>query len=253
MPVVLREDHQEWLEIAFFNPSPYEKSGPAWPIRIGRNTAKPNYHIGPRTAPFCYLLIVLEGEGVFRQDGREHALGAGDLFALFPEVTHEYAANPDNPLRKIFLALDGRRGAELLARGGLTREQPHRRAGATEELIRSMEQFLEEAGGEQSDRAARMLLRGDGPAPQRGSAGSSRPRPPQRRLGPAAIYRPSLRGRHHRRRGGGLCRHRPDAFLQAVPPGVWHDAHPIYHRSSKWPRRFDCLESPATPFGDRSL
>ena len=153
MPIVFREDHHEWLEISFFNPSPYEKSGPAWPIRIGKNTAKPNYHIGPRTTPFCYLLIVMEGEGVFRQDGREHALGAGDLFALFPEVTHEYAANPDKPLRKIFLALDGRRGAELLARGGLTREHSHRQAGATEELIRSMERFLADAGGEQSDLA----------------------------------------------------------------------------------------------------
>lgn len=58
----MREDHHEYLEIYFFTPSEFEKSGAAWPIRLGHNIAKPNYHIGPRTSPYYYLLFVLEGQ-----------------------------------------------------------------------------------------------------------------------------------------------------------------------------------------------
>lgn len=58
----MKEDHHEFLDIIFFTPSEFEKAGGAWPIRIGRNIAKTNYHIGPRTTPYHYLLIVLEGK-----------------------------------------------------------------------------------------------------------------------------------------------------------------------------------------------
>lgn len=58
----MKEDHHEFLDIIFFTPSEFEKAGGAWPIRIGRNIAKTNYHIGPRTTPYYYLLFVLEGK-----------------------------------------------------------------------------------------------------------------------------------------------------------------------------------------------
>lgn len=58
----MKEDHHEFLELIFFTPSEFEKAGGAWPIRIGRNIAKTNYHIGPRTTPYYYLLFVLEGK-----------------------------------------------------------------------------------------------------------------------------------------------------------------------------------------------
>lgn len=58
----MKEDHHEFLDIIFFTPSEFEKAGGAWPIRIGRNIVKTNYHIGPRTTPYHYLLFVLEGK-----------------------------------------------------------------------------------------------------------------------------------------------------------------------------------------------
>lgn len=59
----MKEDHHEFLDILFFTPSEFEKASGAWPLRIGRNIAKSNYHIGPRTTPYHYLLFVLEGKG----------------------------------------------------------------------------------------------------------------------------------------------------------------------------------------------
>ncbi|NQX65251.1 AraC family transcriptional regulator [Paenibacillus alba] len=121
----MREDHHEFLEIYYFTPSDFEKSGSAWPIRLGYNMAKSNYHIGPRTTPYYYLIFVLEGEGTFQQNNQTFALGQHDMFCLFPQVTHEYMSDAHNPLRKIFVAFDGKQSLQLLERIGLNPHTPH--------------------------------------------------------------------------------------------------------------------------------
>ncbi|MCZ8521700.1 MULTISPECIES: AraC family transcriptional regulator [Paenibacillus] len=142
----LREDHHEFLEIYHFTPSDYEKSGAAWPLRIGYNEAKPNYHIGPRTTPYYYLLVVLEGRGTFHQNGQSYALRPGDLFCLFPQITHEYYTVPEEPLRKIFFAFDGKGAPSLLARLGLHEEQPHSAGAADKEAVKLLRSFLDLSG-----------------------------------------------------------------------------------------------------------
>lgn len=59
------EYDQEWLTIYPLQPTDYEKQHGIWPLRIGANIAKSNYHIGPRVTQYYYLLCVLEGEGTF--------------------------------------------------------------------------------------------------------------------------------------------------------------------------------------------
>lgn len=142
-----KEDPNEYLRIHFFTPSEYEKSGPAWPIRLGSNLAKPDYHIGPRTTAYYYLLLVLGGRGTFVQNGRTYPLAAGDLYCLFPQVTHEYWTEPTAPLRKIFLAFDGKMALELLRRVGLTPQRPHLPALHAEQAAADMIAFLEKTAG----------------------------------------------------------------------------------------------------------
>ncbi|MFC4101486.1 helix-turn-helix transcriptional regulator [Paenibacillus xanthanilyticus] len=137
----MREDHHEWLDIHFLTPTEFEKAGAAWPIRIGTNIAKPNYRIGPRVSPYYYLMLVLEGEGEFRQSGGAYSLRSGDLFCLFPHVTHEYWTNPRNRLRKLFFAFDGKGSRSLLARAGLTPQRPHAAGGATAEAVEAAEEL----------------------------------------------------------------------------------------------------------------
>ncbi|TYP79162.1 helix-turn-helix transcriptional regulator [Paenibacillus methanolicus] len=146
----MREDHHEWLDIHFLTPTEFEKAGAAWPIRIGMNIAKPHYHIGPRISPYYYLIFVLEGEGEFRQSGGEYLLAAGDLFCLFPQVTHEYWTNPLKRLRKLFFAFEGKGALSLLARAGLTPQRPHASGGATNEasaLAEELRRLAAESGG----------------------------------------------------------------------------------------------------------
>ncbi|WP_426445926.1 AraC family transcriptional regulator [Paenibacillus sp. S-38] len=163
----LREDHHEFLEIYHFTPTDYEKSGPAWPIRIGYNEAKPNYHIGPRTTPYYYLLTVLDGRGTFHQGGQTYPLRPGDLFCLFPQVTHEYYTVAEEPLRKVFFAFDGAGARSLLARLGLQEERPYAAGAAVKDAVKLLWTFLDRSargaslpGGRMTDLARLHYLHG---------------------------------------------------------------------------------------------
>ncbi|AJY75134.1 AraC family transcriptional regulator [Paenibacillus beijingensis] len=163
MDQTMREDHHEYLDIHYFTPTDYEKAGPAWPIRLGHNIAKPNYHIGPRTTAYYYLMFVLEGEGTFIQNGQTFKLGQNDMFCLFPQVTHEYFTAQDRPLRKIFVAFDGKKALDLLEAVGLTSRSPHRSGILSAEAIQLMWGFFNyvvHTGGNDNDfgRLARFLL-----------------------------------------------------------------------------------------------
>ncbi len=140
----MREHDHEWLEIHYFSPSEFEKSGPAWPIRLGSNIAKPHYRIGPIIAPYYYLVMVLDGAGLFHQGGRSFPLRKNDLFGLFPQARHEYVTDPAQPLRKAFFAFDGPQAGQLLERVGLTPEVPHIAGGATSEGAAWMERFFKQ-------------------------------------------------------------------------------------------------------------
>ena len=146
-----KEDHHEHLRVHFFTPSTYEKSSPAWPIRLGSNLAKSNYHIGPRTTAYYYLIIVLEGRGTFVQNDQRYDLAEGDLYCLFPQVTHEYWTDPDAPLHKMFLAFDGKMALELLKRIGLTPQRPHLSSIDIQEAVAVMRSFLEKTSADSAE------------------------------------------------------------------------------------------------------
>ncbi|WP_454192335.1 AraC family transcriptional regulator [Paenibacillus sp. Marseille-Q7038] len=147
----MKEDYHEFLEIHFFNPSVYEKASAAWPIRLGANQAKPGYHIGPRVTPYYYLMMVLDGEGTFIQNGEIYQLHPGDLFCLFPQVTHEYYTSEASNLRKIFVAFDGKQALSLLERIGLSSARPYLRKSVREETVHVMEEWFQSCYNEQKD------------------------------------------------------------------------------------------------------
>ncbi|MDO7908029.1 AraC family transcriptional regulator [Paenibacillus sp. JX-17] len=141
----VQEDHHEELELYLFTPGELEAASPAHPLRIGHNRAKPNYHIGPRTTIYYYLMFVIEGRGRFEQNGGTYDLRANDIFCLFPGMTHEYATDPEHRLQKLFIAFDGPMAAQLLQRIGLTAEQPHQSGVLNDQLVRRMWNILNAA------------------------------------------------------------------------------------------------------------
>jgi AraC-like DNA-binding protein len=154
----MSEDNQEFLELCLFTPSAFEKSGAAWPIRLGHNIAKPNYHIGPRTTPYYYLIFVLEGQGTFHQNHQTFKLGKNDVFCLLPQVIHEYFTLSDALLHKVFLAFDGKQAVRLLEKIGLSLSNPHAAGILTPQVIQLMWDFFSLVNSDADSDLGRLIL-----------------------------------------------------------------------------------------------
>lgn len=137
-----QEHHHEFLEIYYFMPSDFEKSGPVWLIRTGITEGKPNYHIGPKISPYHYMIFVLEGEGRFIQGNRTYSLRPNDLFCLFPNVTHEYYTMEKTPLRTVWIAFDGKQATPLMARLGLRPYAPYKPGVVNADLLELFAEFF---------------------------------------------------------------------------------------------------------------
>lgn len=139
---IVKEFSHEYAEQWFHNPTTLEKQGGIWPIKIGHNRAKPNYKMGPRTISFFSLHFVLDGEGTFIQNDSSIKLEKGDIFCLFPNLTHQYFTNPNNTLKMFWLAFDGKQAVTLLNRIGITNYSPYVKKCVTLELKALLDELM---------------------------------------------------------------------------------------------------------------
>jgi AraC-like DNA-binding protein len=124
---MLQEYEREFAEFLYYTPRSLDKEGQIWPVRAGRNTAKPNYRVGPKRIECYSLHFVDEGNVCLEYDDRRLELQQGDLFCLFPGRTHHYYMLPsDSLLRMRWIALDGDKVKPLLEMAGLTPDVPFR-------------------------------------------------------------------------------------------------------------------------------
>ncbi|CAG7615331.1 AraC family transcriptional regulator [Paenibacillus allorhizosphaerae] len=139
----MQEEPLEYTERHFFTPTSIEKSGPIWPVRLGRNMAKPSYHAGPKVTAYYSLHFILQGEGEFVQANQSYPLRQGDAFCLFPNIAHEYYTSKVNPLHMAWIAFDGKRAAHVLERIGLTSASPYRTAVLRPEVTDLLDAFFD--------------------------------------------------------------------------------------------------------------
>lgn len=137
----MKEYSHEYAEHWFHNPTPVERSGELWPIRAGRNIAKPNYRIGPRLITYYSVHFVLEGEGMFSQNETKIRIQQGDLFCLLPNQTHYYSSDPHKLLKMFWLAFDGKQSAALLKHFGITNYSPHVSGLINEDIITILDEL----------------------------------------------------------------------------------------------------------------
>jgi AraC-like DNA-binding protein len=132
----------QFSEVVYFTPTSLEKAGGFWPIRLGRNIAKPQYHEGPRYVAYYSLHFVLEGSGTFVEDDHVCKLNKGDLFCLFPNISHQYYTDKNNPLKMVWIAFDGKQALPILNRIGLRPYSPHLPAFMNEEAAKQLDNLF---------------------------------------------------------------------------------------------------------------
>ncbi|KIL41432.1 hypothetical protein SD70_07260 [Gordoniibacillus kamchatkensis] len=122
----MQEYAYEFAENIYLTPDDFDKDGGVWPIRLGRNIAKPNYHAGPRIIDYYSLHIVRSGAVQLTYGDQCVRLGQGDIFCLFPHVPYSYKiAASDDPLQLAWIAIDGKQVPALLSRSGLHEHTPY--------------------------------------------------------------------------------------------------------------------------------
>ncbi len=73
------------------------------PKLFGWQTCAPNHAYGPAVRTHWLLHYVVSGKGVFRREGREYVLSAGDIFVIPPYLETYYQADRENPWKYVWV------------------------------------------------------------------------------------------------------------------------------------------------------
>lgn len=96
-----------------------EKASPLMFYFCGQEKCVPSHSFGPAIRPHYLIHYILEGEGIYYENGREHKLGAGDGFLITPGTTTYYAADEKNPWEYCWIGFDGYEVKTILKNCGL--------------------------------------------------------------------------------------------------------------------------------------
>lgn len=89
-------------------------------IQCGMQTCHGGHTSKWATYPHYSVTFILEGAGVYRHDGREYALHAGEGFLITPGTFTSYTADRDHPWRYIFAIFTGSGSDALVHHAGLS-------------------------------------------------------------------------------------------------------------------------------------
>ncbi|ANS73867.1 AraC family transcriptional regulator [Paenibacillus yonginensis] len=143
----MQEYEHEYAEFLYYTPGYLDREAQLWPVRAGRNAAKPHYKVGPKRIECYSLHFVLEGGVCFEFEGKRVELQPGDLFCLFPGRTYFYHALPaEQPLQMHWLAIDGSRVKPLLKLAGLVPERPFGKEIVTRQARELLGDIIEKLG-----------------------------------------------------------------------------------------------------------
>lgn len=132
---MMKEYDQEYADNLFYSPTDRDKLGGIWPLRMGRNVAKPTYRSGPKIIDYYSIHFIEEGRVQVHYGDRSVVLGRGDVFVLFPKMTYTYISMPTGtPLRMMWLAIDGRQADSLLHAAGVRQTEPYLKSPDQEAL-----------------------------------------------------------------------------------------------------------------------
>ena len=73
----------------------------------GEDTCSPDYFIKRKAYPSYVIELVLQGKGIFAVKNQKVQLGAGSVYFFSPDTPHQYYADADNPMKKIFIVYTG--------------------------------------------------------------------------------------------------------------------------------------------------
>lgn len=86
----------------------------------GHENCSPSHFFGPAVRPHYLIHYILNGQGIYYENGREHRLSTGDGFLILPGKITYYVADSKNPWEYCWIGFDGHETNSILEHCGLT-------------------------------------------------------------------------------------------------------------------------------------
>lgn len=97
----------------------FEKASPLMFYFCGQEKCVSSHSFGPAIRPHYLIHYILEGKGIYYENGREHKLGKGDGFLITPGTTTYYIADKESPWEYCWIGFDGYEATTILKNCGL--------------------------------------------------------------------------------------------------------------------------------------
>ena len=107
------------------------------------NSAEAGIAGGPGIRDYYLLHYIRKGRGVFRANGREYHLSAGQVFFIFPENISHYIADDADPWEYYWIGFGGGKAALLLGQAGVVLENPILTCKESEPILQCLESMME--------------------------------------------------------------------------------------------------------------
>lgn len=91
---------------------------------VGRQKCPPGYKWGPGVRDHFLIHHITEGSGIYRTNGKEFHLCAGDTFLAYPNTEILYQASDEKPWTYEWVGFNGTDAGPILERTDFSREQP---------------------------------------------------------------------------------------------------------------------------------
>ncbi|MGG1550504.1 AraC family transcriptional regulator [Paenibacillus ferrarius] len=139
----MQETAKEYLESQLFVPDAFARKGGIWPLRLGRNIAKPCYQAGPMVLEYYNMHFITEGKVEFTFGNEQIVLAKGDVFAMFPGLTFRYRLAPsETALQMTWVSFDGAQAPDLFDAVGFSKQSPYLRGVLSKELEATLRQLF---------------------------------------------------------------------------------------------------------------
>lgn len=100
---------------------------PNFPLHMqffGQEQCPPEQSYGPKTREHYLFVNVVKGKGIYRAEGKTHALQAGDSFLMFAGQLGYYSADEYDPWAYRWIGFGGSHCLDFLDAAGLNHQQP---------------------------------------------------------------------------------------------------------------------------------
>jgi len=113
----------------------------------------PEQLIASRILDNYKIVLVIKGKGRLELDGREFHIQSGDLFVLFPGVTHFFHADPEDPWEFLWVSFNGKACAGIMDSIMIDREHPMIHAASSNLIIQLLTNIIFDLENESNDYA----------------------------------------------------------------------------------------------------